>query len=147
MPSGSRGRGRGGPGGARGSRDYTPIHWSKYFNSSKDIQVDEKSKFHVYEGGSTQNKEGPLIVFLHGGGYSGLTWAPLSKDLTNLVKCRTLAIDLRGHGCSSCEDELDLSAETMANDVVNVIKGYLAEDDTPEIVLIGERILNCFVTD
>ena len=68
--------------------------------------------FSLFLGGN--EGEGPLVVFLHGGGYSGLTWAPLNEALTKLVKCQTLAIDLRGHGCSISDDENDLSAETMA---------------------------------
>ncbi len=127
-----RGRGRGG-----GGRVYTPIHWSKFFRRCRKVDIGDKSSFNVYEDGSVE-KEGPLVVFLHGGGYSGLTWAPLSRDLTALVKCRTLAIDLRGHGCSITEDDYDLSAENMASDVVGIVKGYLGEHDMPQIILIGE---------
>lgn len=39
-----------------------------------------KNTFHVYIKGT----EGPLLVLLHGGGYSGLTWA----ELTVGVICR-----------------------------------------------------------
>ena len=82
--------------------------------------------------------EGPLVVFLHGGGYSGLTWAPLNEALTRLVKCQTLAIDLRGHGCSISDDEADLSAETMAKDISDIIEDHVKSLEThPEVVLIG----------
>ena len=92
--------------------------------------------FSLFLGGN--EGEGPLVVFLHGGGYSGLTWAPLNEALTKLVKCQTLAIDLRGHGCSISEDEVDLSAETMAKDISDVIEDHVKSLEThPEVVLIG----------
>ena len=92
--------------------------------------------FFLFLGGN--EGEGPLVVFLHGGGYSGLTWAPLNEALTRLVKCQTLAIDLRGHGCSISDDENDLSAETMAKDISDVIEDHVKSLEThPEVVLIG----------
>lgn len=36
----------------------------------EDIEVDE-DKFRIYTSGTS----GPVLVLLHGGGYSGLTWA------------------------------------------------------------------------
>ena len=79
-----------------------------------------------------------MVVFLHGGGYSGLTWASLNEALTKLVKCQTLAIDLRGHGCSISDDEVDLSAETMAKDISDIIEDHVKSLEThPEVVLIG----------
>ena len=136
-PFGSRG-GRGGGRGGRGGRVYTPIHWSKYFKNRKSIRV-EKSTFNVYTGG--EENDGPLLVFLHGGGYSGLTWSLLNHEVTGLVKCQTLAIDLRGHGSSQSEDETDLSSETMAKDISNVIKEHAESlENMPEIVLIGHSM-------
>lgn len=51
-------------------RDYDPVPWSAYFDQSKKVEIGENS-FHIY----TQGEEGPLVVLLHGGGYSALTWA------------------------------------------------------------------------
>ena len=54
--------------GPRGRRDYTPIHYSKYFTSCRNITIDKgelgKNIFCVYEIGSD---DGPLIFMLHGG--------------------------------------------------------------------------------
>ena len=87
--------------------------------------------------------QGPLLVFLHGGGYSGLTWAPLSDELTRLVECHTLALDLRGHGCSKTEDEYDLSAEKMAEDISKAVEKYIETlNYQPEVVLIGKSSKN-----
>ena len=82
--------------------------------------------------------KGPLLVFLHGGGYSGLTWALLNEEITRLVECHTLSLDLRGHGSSKTDDDYDLSAEVMAADVSNIVEEYVKLlTYTPEIVLIG----------
>eukprot|EP00093_Oithona_nana_P012035 12035.XXX_661160_662383_1 [CDS] Oithona nana genome sequencing. len=137
-PFGSRG-GRGGGGrGGRGGRVYTPLHWSKYFKNRKSITI-EKSIFNVYTGGD--ENVGPLLVFLHGGGYSGLTWSLLNEEITRLVNCQTLAIDLRGHGCSQTENEEDLSSQTMASDISNVVKYHVESlDSIPEIVLVGHSM-------
>ena len=137
-PFGSRG-GRGGGGrGGRGGRVYTPLHWSKYFKNRKTISI-ENSTFNVYTGG--EENVGPLLVFLHGGGYSGLTWSLLNEEITRLVNCQTLAIDLRGHGCSQTEDEIDLSAQTMAKDISSIVKKHVESLQTlPEVVLIGHSM-------
>ena len=57
------------------------------------------------------------------GGFSGLTWAQLNTHLSESVECRVYAIDLRGHGeTTTCvqEDEFDLSAGKLANDILEV---------------------------
>ena len=83
-----------------------------------------------------------MLVFLHGGGYSGLTWAPLNEELTRLVDCHTLALDLRGHGCTKTDDDYDLSAEIMSEDISNAIEEYVKMlNYTPEVVLIGKTYL------
>ena len=51
-------------------RDYSPLAWNAYFAESRDIHVDGET-FRVYESGS----EGPLLLLLHGGGFSALTWS------------------------------------------------------------------------
>lgn len=66
--------------GAQRKRDYDPVQWNPYFDYSKDVLVGQNT-FHVYIKGT----EGPLLVLLHGGGYSGLTWAELTVCIQN--KC------------------------------------------------------------
>ena len=62
------------------------------------------------------------------GGFSGLTWAQLNTHLSQSVECRTFALDLRGHGetiLQNLEDESDLSAARLADDVLRVIDKLL----------------------
>ena len=68
-----------------------------------------------------KNEGLPFILFLHGGGYSGLTWAPLVDELSRLIVAEYGALDLRGHGESDCQDERDLSLQTLTQYVREII--------------------------
>lgn len=113
-------------------RDYDPVQWNPYFDHSKDVPIGQNT-FHVYIKGT----EGPLLVLLHGGGYSGLTWAELTKSIMVMVLCRVMAIDLRGHGDTHTTDDQDLSAETLALDVAAIIDAIA--HDAP-IILVGHSM-------
>ncbi|CAG2063564.1 unnamed protein product, partial [Timema podura] len=58
-------------------RDYTPVAWSHYFTERQDVKVNDVDTFRVYKAGTT----GPLLVLLHGGGFSALTWSLFSVSL------------------------------------------------------------------
>ena len=79
-----------------GPKDFSPIAWNQHFSESKDVRINDSTSFRVY----TRGTEGPVLLLLHGGGFSALSWACFSTCVTNLVKCRCAAIDLRGHGDS-----------------------------------------------
>lgn len=112
-----------------GRFDYSPLHWSSYFNSIREFCLEEGDTFRVYECESENvTAEAPLLVLLHGAGYSGLTWAIFAKKLVSMCDCRILAIDLRCHGSSVNKDSDDLSAQTMGNDVQKVLRQYLHEE-------------------
>lgn len=53
-----------------GSNDFTPVPWSKYFESEFEVDTDS-GVFHLYKKGDS----GPILLCLHGGGYNSLTWA------------------------------------------------------------------------
>lgn len=50
--------------------DFKPILWTNYFQNQFTVETDDEN-FHIYSTGCT----GPILLCLHGGGYSGLTWA------------------------------------------------------------------------
>ncbi|XP_016104989.1 protein phosphatase methylesterase 1-like [Sinocyclocheilus grahami] len=55
-------------------RDYSPVSWSEYFEMMDDVVIgsgETKDVFRVYKSG----QDGPLLVLLHGGGHSALSWA------------------------------------------------------------------------
>ena len=78
----------------RNKRDYSVIPWTKYFDSTREVFLENGNKFRVYIKGDA----GPVFFFLHGGGFSGLSWSILSSVLESKVKCQCYAVDIRGHG-------------------------------------------------
>ncbi|KAG0492220.1 hypothetical protein HPP92_005618 [Vanilla planifolia] len=89
--------------------------------------------FHIYEAGI----EGPVVFCLHGGGYSGLSFALSASKIKE--NARVVAMDLRGHGKSFTNNDLDLSIETLCDDVVAVLKA-LYGDSPPAIIIVGHSM-------
>ncbi|CAH1388553.1 unnamed protein product [Nezara viridula] len=117
----------------RGKHDFTPVSWKKYFENKRDVVINGNS-FRIY----TSGDKGPLLVFLHGGGFSALSWALLSSMLCEMVECQILAMDLRGHGDTITQNDEDLSIETLSSDVVDVINHVHAE--MRPVILIGHSL-------
>ncbi|XP_058201025.1 uncharacterized protein LOC131315834 isoform X2 [Rhododendron vialii] len=116
------------------SQKYSPIGWLGYFDQEDDIHIpDSNDVFHLYKAGSG----GPVVFCLHGGGYCGLSFALAASKIKE--KARVVAMDLRGHGKSSTENELDLSIETLCDDVVAVLNTMYG-DTPPAIVLVGHSM-------
>merc|ERR1712168_246950 len=121
-------------------RDFTPVNWNQYFSESKDVKINDATTFRVYTRGTT----GPVLLLLHGGGFSALSWACFSASITQLVDCRCVAIDLRGHGDSTTADDLNLAEETLSRDVADVVHKLYDENDEgkdpPPIVMLGHSM-------
>ncbi|XP_034252913.1 protein phosphatase methylesterase 1 [Thrips palmi] len=118
-------------------KNYTPVPFSKYFDSCEDVRVNGNS-FRVYRLGSV----GPVLFLLHGGGFSALTWSLFAASVTSMAECQVLAMDIRGHGNTRTEDDEDLSGFTMAKDVGDVLHALYGslEGDAPPIVLMGHSM-------
>ncbi|KAH8490060.1 hypothetical protein H0E87_022546 [Populus deltoides] len=113
---------------------YAPLGWTGLFDKEEDVCIpDSNDVFHVYMAGT----EGPVVFCLHGGGYSGLSFALSASKIKE--KARVVAMDLRGHGKTSTENELDLSVEAMCNDFFAVVKAMYG-DSPPAIVLVGHSM-------
>jgi len=123
-------------------KDFSPVAWNRYFTESKDVKINDGSTFRVYARGT----DGPLLLLLHGGGFSALSWACFSDAITRLVSCRCLALDLRGHGDSTTEDDSDLAEGRLSNDVAAVVRRLYGGDDDddpkdpPPIILLGHSM-------
>ncbi|KAL0326426.1 UNVERIFIED_CONTAM: protein phosphatase methylesterase 1 [Sesamum radiatum] len=116
------------------SQKYAPLDWSDYFDQEDDVCIpDSENVFHIYKAGT----EGPVVFCLHGGGYSGLSFALSASKIKE--KARVVALDLRGHGKSSTDNDVDLSIETLCNDVLAVLKTMYG-DAPPAIVIIGHSM-------
>lgn len=142
LPTGSSNR----SGGSRYKRDFSPILYKDYFDCFKTIKLpDSDDTFRVYLSGFQVEPSNSLVlVLLHGGGYSGLTWSLFTKHIRELCVCRVIAIDLRGHGGSLSQNESDLSVSTLTSDIGKVCKAVLDEKnediELPPIVIIGHSM-------
>lgn len=141
--SGLSGQQRNGQKSSRSRFDYSPLNWSKYFDEKRDLLINDDS-FRVYLKGfddkSTEDSNLPLLVLLHGGGYSGLTFGPFAHEIYDLCECRLLALDLRGHGNTFTTNDEDLSASTLINDIFRIITKLYATESIPRIVLMGHSM-------
>uniref|UniRef100_A0A131XS79 Protein phosphatase methylesterase 1 n=1 Tax=Ixodes ricinus TaxID=34613 RepID=A0A131XS79_IXORI len=118
-------------------KDYSPLTWRSYFTDAKDVKTDEGNVFRVYTKGTT----GPLLLLLHGGGYSGLTWSLFTHEMCHIVECRVAALDIRGHGETMTSNDNDLSAETLSRDIGAVYSAMYPDDsDQPPVVLVGHSM-------
>ena len=97
-------------------RDYSPLPWNHCFSHQLDIRTSDTDSFHVY----TLGTEGPVVLFLHGGGHSALSWSLVAERLVENVKCRVLALDSRGHGNTSTGDDCDLSWQRQVQDAADI---------------------------
>nr|XP_045621002.1 protein phosphatase methylesterase 1-like [Procambarus clarkii] len=127
------GRSRGGMMGGR--KDYTPVSFKNYWDSSEDVALEGGDVFRVYKRGSA----GPLLLLLHGGGYSGLTWSLFAEHVSEMVECQVMAVDQRGHGDTRTTDDSDLSAETLASDIGRLVDAVYGSAQPP-CVLIGHSM-------
>lgn len=119
-------------------RDFKPALWSEFFAEKEDVVLDENRTFRVYRTKAPQ-KPGPILLLLHGGGYSGLTWSHFCVEITRIIHCQCLAIDLRGHGDTKTELDDDLSSDTLARDIGDLVL-QLYQEDIPPIYLVGHSM-------
>lgn len=118
----------------RSMMDFSPLQWDAFFDNKQSVKIEDDS-FCVY----IKGKSGPVFYLLHGGGYSGLTWACFAEILCQKVECRVVAPDLRGHGATCCNDESDLSIEKQVDDVINIHSSLFKDEDVPTI-LVGHSM-------
>uniref|UniRef100_A0A672JPA1 Protein phosphatase methylesterase 1 n=1 Tax=Salarias fasciatus TaxID=181472 RepID=A0A672JPA1_SALFA len=124
-------------------RDFSPLPWSQYFETMEDVECLSSIRFslttlnifRIYCSGS----HGPVLLLLHGGGHSALSWAVFTGVIYNRINCRVVAMDLRAHGDTKVKNPEDLSADTMAKDIGKVVEALYGENPPP-IMIIGHSM-------
>ena len=103
--------------------------------------------------------KGPLLVTHHGAGSSGLSFALFASEVRKaLPNAGLLSLDARGHGETVIEQldtqsdnaHLDLSLDTLSQDLLNVINMTQAQmgwPQLPDLVLIGHSLGGAVVTN
>lgn len=118
--------------------------WDQYFDQSFQVEITHDPEttesqnrgglFQVYSYG---NQESSIwYFFLHGGGYTSLSWAHLIKLLPKEMFC--VAFDFPGHGKTNAVDEKDLSASRLVEDTSSLICSIIPENT--KVVLVGHSL-------
>jgi protein phosphatase methylesterase 1 len=128
---------------------------------------------HVYL--TSPKESGPLFVMHHGAGSSGLSFATCAEEIRKILpEAGILSLDARSHGRtvtttlinktdeeapstaaaaraeSSGQVELDLSLETLSQDLVHVIyqtQARMGWEKLPDIILVGHSLGGAVITD
>lgn len=127
------GGGRRRPGSFR-RRSYSPVSWKKYWQTKSQIEIDGGS-FTVYSRGDGET----LVLFIHGGGYSGLTWSQAGDELSKMADCRIAALDLRGHGETVTNDG-EMDRDNLSKDIRAVADKIMEEGGQKNLVLVGHSL-------
>lgn len=116
-------------------RSFSELPWSDYFADRKIVEAGS-SKFCVYTTGS-----GPVVLCLHGGGHSSLSWAVFTAELLQRAQVQVIVFDQRGHGDTTTDNDNDLSADTLTRDVGELWAAlYPVVEDRPPVVLLGHSM-------
>lgn len=139
-----------------GPRDYSPSDWSEYFDSYLDLHVPEANgTFRLYLVNMIQEEENlnsPLIILLHGAGYSGLSWGVFVKQLFSIVHAKFVAVDLRGHGSTETTNDSDLSSERLTQDICLIYQELLKHPshskhlETSPVIIMGHSMGGAIAT-
>uniref|UniRef100_A0A8C1L980 Protein phosphatase methylesterase 1 n=1 Tax=Cyprinus carpio TaxID=7962 RepID=A0A8C1L980_CYPCA len=91
--------------------------------------------FRIYSSGS----HGPVLMLLHGGGHSALSWAVFTSVICSRINCRVVAMDLRGHGKGFHTLSFNLGMFLSLRDVGKVVE-VLYGENPPPIMIIGHSM-------
>lgn len=75
---------------------------------------------------------------LHGAGHSALSFATLAKYLKK--ESTVVAFDFRGHGGHYCENETDMSEETLVKDTIEVARYVSGIFKESSIIMVGHSM-------
>ena len=114
--------------------------WEAYYDECHTVRVPApcggEDAFRVYVAGDA---EGPVLVLLHGGGLSAMSYALATQSLKR--KATVLALDFRGHGATETIDEADLSKDRLVADVAAVLRAFFeGRGGVPPLLLVGHSL-------
>lgn len=98
--------------------------------------------FHVLYSPPRESKS--VIVFHHGVGACAMSFALLSREIRARTNLGVLAYDMRHHGYTTTEQDLNLDLNTLADDCIAVISSALEPDTS--IILAGHSMGSAVVS-
>ena len=113
-----------------GTLTYEPLPWSDFYDSRETLD----EQIPIYHAGT----QGHVFLCLHGAGHSALSFAALAKYMKE--QSTVVSFDFRGHGDHYCENEGDLSEETLITDTIRVFRHVAARYKDASIILVGHSM-------
>jgi protein phosphatase methylesterase 1 len=113
-----------------GGVNYDPLPWSDFFDRKETLD----GLIPLYIAGT----KGHVFLCLHGAGHSALSFASLAKHLKH--DSTVISFDFRGHGDHFCDNETDLSEQTLINDTITVFKHITDMFHDASIILVGHSM-------
>uniref|UniRef100_A0A8C4IKH9 Protein phosphatase methylesterase 1 n=1 Tax=Dicentrarchus labrax TaxID=13489 RepID=A0A8C4IKH9_DICLA len=119
-------------------KDFSPLPWSHYFETMEDVEVENENGKDISLTAASVCQEkargshGPVLLLLHGGGHSALSWAVFTAVICSRINCRVVAMDLRKYRHINTSSLL-FSFKRDIGKVVEVLYG----DNPPPIMIIG----------
>ncbi|KAI5854622.1 Alpha/Beta hydrolase protein [Tricharina praecox] len=123
---------------------FEPIPWQAHFSLSLHLTPPDspETSYHAYL--TPPLPSGPLFVFHHGAGSSGLSSALLATSIRRLLpSAGILSPDCRGHGETHTPSDNDLSLPTLTSDLYSTIQLTATQQNwptLPPLVLIGHSL-------
>ena len=143
-----------------GTRTLDPLPWNDYFARELYLKVSRRTENAIYHAYIIPPADkGPLLVTHHGAGSSALSFALFAFEVRKaLPNAGVLSLDARGHGetvieplgSQSNDASLDLSLETLSQDLLDVIymtQAQMAWQELPGLVLVGHSLGGAVVTN
>ncbi|KAI8320200.1 protein phosphatase methylesterase 1 [Martensiomyces pterosporus] len=122
-----------------------PLDWSLYFENRQAVPFGDTT-FNVYSSGL--DNTGPVFMFHHGAGHSGLTFGLVSKHIytsSTPPNVTVVAPDCRAHGATSGDGQDDLSLQRLVDDFVGIFDAMFP-DNKRDVVLVGHSMGGAVVT-
>lgn len=113
-----------------GNITYEPLQWNQFFDRMEKLN----DMVPVY----TAGQSGHVFICLHGAGHSAMSFAALAKYLK--LSSIVVTFDYRGHGKNLCENETDLSEDTLIRDTIEVVKYVSAKYPEQSIIMVGHSM-------
>ncbi|TFK82185.1 protein phosphatase methylesterase [Polyporus arcularius HHB13444] len=129
--------------------EFAPLSASGYFDQATQVSVSTSDlDVRVYYT-PPKFEDGTVMICHHGAGYSGLTFACMAKEITDMTKgeCGVLAYDCRGHGktkhISTPEfpEEENLAVDVLTDDLANLLRVVFPDaQSAPSLLLVGHSL-------
>jgi len=116
--------------GAGAGATYDPLPWNEFFDRRETID----GKIPLYIAGT----KGHVFLCLHGAGHSALSFASLAKNMKD--QSTVVSFDFRGHGDHYCENETDLSENTLIDETIHVFKQVCEMFSSASIIMVGHSM-------